>query len=305
VSHQLRKQPHWKDSLIRIWSATHGKGAWKIYGMFVLMFFNWGIEAIKWQNALRTVQPIGFLQSFKAVFAGTCIASFTPNRVGEFMGRMLFVNPGNKVLSIAPTILCSMAQMLITLATGAVGFYLYARLPVHESVNVSFGLKPAWCIPLTMISMVMMLFLGLVYFRFDPLIVRLNRWLKRNNKSYFVPDDFSFKIMLRILGLSFARYGVFIIQYYLLFSFFETPLSIIQVFTGVSVMFVLMAIVPTLTILTDIGFRWTAGIAVFQIFTADLAGILAVSLVIWLVNLIIPALIGSLLILRIKLFDSK
>ena len=51
-----------------------------------------------------------------------------------------------------------------------------------------------------------------------------------------------------------------------------------QVFTGVSVMFVLMAIVPTLTFLTDLGFRWVAGIQIFQVYTMNTAGILAVSL---------------------------
>jgi len=70
-------------------------------------------------------------------------------------------------------------------------------------------------------------------------------------------------------------------------------------------MFVLMAIVPTLTFLTDLGFRWVAGIQVFQVFTSNTAGILAVSLGIWFFNLIIPALVGSLLILRIKLFGNK
>ncbi len=79
----------------------------------------------------------------------------------------------------------------------------------------------------------------------------------------------------------------------------------LQVFMGVSVMFVVMAIVPSLTFLTDLGFRWEAGIQIFRVFTLNTAGILAVSLGIWLINLIIPALIGSLLILRIKLFSSR
>jgi len=70
-------------------------------------------------------------------------------------------------------------------------------------------------------------------------------------------------------------------------------------------MFVLMAVVPTLTFLTDLGFRWAVGIQVFQVYTLNTAGILAVSLGIWLINLIIPALVGSLLILRIKLFRSR
>ena len=124
-------------------------------------------------------------------------------------------------------------------------------------------------------------------------------------KKLSIPQNFNFPVLATILFISSIRYMVFILQYFLLFSLFGIPLTGMQVFTGVSVMFVLMAVVPTLTFLTDLGFRWAAGIQIFQVFTLNTAGILAVSLGIWLINLIIPALVGSLLILRIKLFSSR
>src|ERR1700681_351524 len=115
VTRQLQKQPHWKDSLHQMFDAAIGKHQWKLYSMFGLMLINWALETYKWQIALQPVQPIGFFRAFKAILAGTCIAAFTPNRVGEYLGRMLFVDPGNKILSVTPTILCSISQMLITL----------------------------------------------------------------------------------------------------------------------------------------------------------------------------------------------
>jgi Lysylphosphatidylglycerol synthase TM region len=302
VAQQLQKQPNWKDSIRQIWESTTGKNKWKLYSMITLMGINWALESFKWQIALRPIQSITFARAFKAILAGTCIASFTPNRVGEYFGRMLYVNPANKVLSIAPTILCSMSQMLVTLVAGSVGILLFSMLPLHSSVswiNVSFFRSS------TIITAIAALLLGLVYFRFDPLVKHLNSWLKKNNKEISIPQDFSFAMLATILLISTIRYAVFLIQYFLLFSLFGIPLMGKQVFTGVSVMFVLMALVPTLTFLTDLGFRWAAGIQIFQTFTSNTAGILAVSLGIWLINLIIPALIGSLLILRIKLFSNK
>ncbi|HET7001000.1 MAG TPA: hypothetical protein VFI33_06815, partial [Puia sp.] len=96
--------------------------------MILLMVVNWTLEATKWRIALQPIQSIPFGRAFKAILAGTCIASFTPNRVGEYLGRMLFVDPGNKVVSVAPTILCSMSQMLVTLTAGSVGLFLYYHL---------------------------------------------------------------------------------------------------------------------------------------------------------------------------------
>jgi MFS family permease len=299
---QLHKQPNWKDSIHEMFSAATGRQRWKLYCMFLLMPLNWTLETAKWRIALRPIQSIGFLRAFKAILAGTCIASFTPNRVGEYLGRMLFVDTGNKVVSVAPTILCSMSQMLVTLTAGSAGLLLYQK--------ISFAHSHGWMTPvifrisfiLTILSAVALI---LVYYRFDPLVKRVNKWLIRNNRKYSVPENYSSRALSAILFLSIMRYLVFILQYAFLFSLFGISLTVLQVFTGVSVMFVLMAVVPTLTFLTDLGFRWAVGIQVFQLYTFNTAGILAVSLGIWLINLIIPALVGSLLILRIKLFSSR
>jgi hypothetical protein len=302
VYHQLSKQPNWKNAMRQLLSAASGKQQWKLFGMIFLMVINWSLETVKWQIAIRSIQEIKFIHAFKAVLAGTCIASFTPNRVGEYLGRMLFVEKGNKISSVAPTVLCSMSQMLVTLLAGSIGLFLISYL--------SFRFKTGWLNPsffksAMIFSGIAAVVLGLVYFRFDPLVRQINVWLDKKRKNISIPENFNPGALMVIFILSILRYMVFITQYYLLFSLFGISMNGAEVFTGVSVMFVLMAIVPTLTFLTDLGFRWLAGIQIFQIFTTNTAGIIAVSLGIWFINLIIPALIGSLLILRIKLFTSN
>ena len=145
VNQQLHKQPNWKGSIHQMIVAATGKQQWKLYCMFLLMVVNWMLETTKWRIALQPIQSIRFSRAFKAILAGTCIASFTPNRVGEYLGRMLFVDPGNKVVSVAPTILCSMSQMLVTLAAGSVGLFLYNDLaPLNPGTWLSPVLfKPA------------------------------------------------------------------------------------------------------------------------------------------------------------------
>jgi hypothetical protein len=66
-----------------------------------------------------------------------------------------------------------------------------------------------------------------------------------------------------------------------------------------------MAVVPTFTFLTELGLRWEASLQIIELFSANRVGIFASSLGIWLINLVIPALIGSLLILSIKLYRNK
>jgi len=57
-------------------------------------------------------------------------------------------------------------------------------------------------------------------------------------------------------------------------------------------------------VLTELGLRWEASIQVVQLFSVNTVGIFATSFGIWLINLVIPALAGSLLILGIKLFKK-
>ena len=42
---------------------------------------------MKWQIALKPVQPIRFYEPFKAILAGTCIASSHSKQVGEYLAE--------------------------------------------------------------------------------------------------------------------------------------------------------------------------------------------------------------------------
>ncbi len=301
VSRQLQQQRDWKQSLNEILEAVRGPRQWRLYTMIALMGANWGLEAAKWRIAVRPVQIISYWRALKAVFAGTCIASFTPNRVGEYLGRILFIDPGNQIRTIAPTVVCSMAQMLITLTAGmlsiAVLYFCPPPIPVFWTGTNYLGAA-------FVIILAAALVLSLLYFRAGPIIRKVNPWIRKWKPAMSIPAEFPGKALFLILTFSTVRYLVFLLQYVMLFGLFAVDIDTLSICIGVSTMFLLMAAVPTLTFFTDLGFRWEAGIQIFRIFTVNTAGILAVSLGIWMINLIIPALIGSLLILRIKLFKE-
>ena len=70
-----------------------------------------------------------------------------------------------------------------------------------------------------------------------------------------------------------------------------------------SVMFWIMAIIPSFAI-AELGIRGTVAKTLFA-YSLNTIGILAVTFHIWFVNLFVPALTGSLLILGIKLKKEK
>ncbi|MEJ7737659.1 MAG: hypothetical protein WKF97_09555 [Chitinophagaceae bacterium] len=65
-----------------------------------------------------------------------------------------------------------------------------------------------------------------------------------------------------------------------------------------------MALVPTIA-LAEIGIRGKISLELFGLFSTNHIGIVAASAGIWGINLMLPALLGSLFILRIKIFSNN
>jgi hypothetical protein len=303
---QITRQPNWRASLDRVLQAVTGPRQWQLWLVVAMMPLNWGIEARKWQLALRSIGGIPYPDAFRAIFTGVTMASFTPNRMGEYMGRMLYVKQGHRIVSISLTIVGSMAQLIITLVVGTAGIF-YLRYAAHQP---SFHAPPRleWGLNILLfIVLILLAGLTIIYFRLSWLVRISERIpIARRYLSYIkVLENFDATILLKILFLSFGRYIVFVTQYALVFPVFGVFLGFGQVLCGMSVVFLVMAVVPTVTFLTELGLRWEASIQVLELFSANTVGIFAASFAIWLINLVIPALIGSLLILSIKLFKSR
>jgi lysylphosphatidylglycerol synthase-like protein len=306
IYRQVQQQHNWRQSLQFVKQAISGQQQWKIWLVFLLMFLNWGLEAKKWQLVIKSVQQIPFGTCFKAILTGVTIASFTPNRTGEYVGRMLYVDEGKRARSISLTILCSFAQMIITLITGSIGL-IYLKTHRNYQITLNQHFFDLWLNIFLLFTVLILLIFLLFYFRVSWLVKFFaKKWAASKFFSYVkVLEDFNATFLLRILSLSLLRYIVFIVQYYLMFSVFGVSLSVTETLVGMSVVFLIIAIVPSFTFLSELGVRWEASIQIMELFGAGTVGILAASFGIWLVNLIIPALIGSLLILGIKLFRIK
>ena len=165
IYQQLMDQKNWQASLHHALYALTGANAWKLVLTVVLMFVNWALEARKWQIVVRKVQFLSFFQSWKAVFTGTTLAFFTPNRIGEYMGRILYLGEGKRIKAISLTIVCSMGQLLVTWWAGIAGI-LY--LQTHSDRGMLHSVVPYagfWMNMLLYGTIVAAVILTLFYFR--------------------------------------------------------------------------------------------------------------------------------------------
>src|ERR1041384_5710121 len=63
----------------------------------LLMLFNWLFEAIKWRLLINAQEHISIKKALKAILAGISISIFTPNRIGEFAGRIYYLDNADKL----------------------------------------------------------------------------------------------------------------------------------------------------------------------------------------------------------------
>jgi hypothetical protein len=303
IFRQLTRQRNWREAVDIIKQSLSSDSQWKLWLVLLLMVLNWILEARKWKFCNQQFQSIPMWRAVKAVLAGIAVASFTPNRIGEYFGRILYIPEGNRGKTISLTIVGSIAQFLITIFFGGLGIlYLDWWLrnktsPDHPILYFSLNVLLAGVI-LTIVI------LSILYFRLTWLVRWIGRWDRQGWVVNYVKvvKELPLAVLIWILFISFIRYLVFIIQYGLLFSLFGVVLNVLQLFAGIAVMFLIMAVVPTFSFLTDLGIRWEASIQIMELFSANTIGIFTASFGIWAINLILPALVGSLLILRIKIF---
>lgn len=268
------------------------------------MLLNWGLEAFKWQLLLGPLERLSFTNAFKSVLAGCSITMLTPNRVGEYGGRILYVKEENRLSAIPLTILGSVSQLFITVLMGTLGLiYLKYFSPDAQLFNS----LPAYTEDILLyISTSAAVFLILIYLRVGLLVRLLKniKWLKNILAHIVLLNTFSRKQLLRILFLSFLRYMVFILQFIILLQIMQVQISFFTCFRSLTIFYLVMAVAPTIGF-TELPLRAAASLEILQIYSNNLIGIQAASLGIWIINLVIPAIIGSLLIFGIKILKDK
>lgn len=244
--------------------------------VFCLMIFNWLIEALKWKWLIQPFQSTGVSSSFRAVLMGTSTALFTPNRMGDFIGKLSVVSPKNRTRGLVAAVYSSSSQLLITLIMGLVGL-VWMTYNKHETGFAD----------LLMPFVVLIVFLGLMayYLRSMPRFLTFRLWRLWSKGP-------TTGLKTRVLVLSALRYGVFSFQFILLLSFFGAGLSTELALAKIALFYLLISAIPA-TFWGELGVKESVAVWIFSDVVFNGSLLLAVTLSLWTINLAIPAVFGS------------
>ncbi len=249
-----------------------------------LSFTNWLLEIFKWQTLVNTLQKISFKTAAKQCLSALTASLLTPNRLGDYVAKSLYFGKNKTKKIIVLNAVGHGLQLGVTMVFGILGLiYLPINYPIRLSPNIK----------------VIILILALVVLALSLKIGRI--WLKKLLDFY---KNKRSKYFLKIGILSVGRYLIFSNQYYILLLLFGLQTNYFTSMMAIFSMYLLASILPSLS-LTDWVIKGSVAVFIFGFLKVSALLVIQVSLLMWLLNFALPAIIGSFYVIKFKINPPK
>lgn len=250
-----------------------------------LSVINWVLEIWKWKVLVTHIRPITFFEAAKQSLSSHTVSLITPLKMGEYGGKVLYFPKQFRKRILLLIFIGNAAQLMATLLFGILGLVFFLK-----TYDVTFNVYKLRRIGYLIAFLIVMLFAGTKlgnsksgYYQKALLFLRKMHW----------------SIKGKTLILSFIRYLIFSHQFYLLLIIFgiETPydIAILLIFT----MYFLATLLPVFS-LFDFVIKGSIAIYLFSFVGASDVKIITISMLMWLLNFVIPALVGSYFVFSFK-----
>ena len=269
--------------------------------VILMMFLNWFLESLKWRFLISKIEKVSIKRSIRAIFSGITVSAFTPNRVGEYGGRVFCLEKADRIKGVLITVIGSMAQLVTTIVFGSIGILLLPNLmPEFDSLlsNIVFAYPIMLFLLILLNVLLVTLFLNASVFSVVLSKIKFLRKFKKYNEVF---SFYNSSELLEILLYSVGRYIVFTTQFFILLQVFDVQIGYVDAMILITTMLLVISIIPTIAI-TEIGIRGSVALFLFGLVSVNAIGILSATFVMWVINLLLPALIGTIFIFSLKFF---
>ncbi len=259
--------------------------------LFVLLLLaplNVMLESMKWRVLVSGVCEMSMKDATKSVLVGFVGGVVTPNRLGDFPMRTLYMPKDTKVAGVTVGFLGSAVQTVVMSVVGLVSLVVMIWRDYFDMPNAMQ--YSAFVLGIVVLILVLMLFLP----SFSQMV------LDKIAKSAYIVNVFKalmavkFAQFCKILLITILRYIVFSFQFYIALQLFGVELSIQQALLAIPAMYLLVTITPSI-VLTDLIVRTSYAVMIVGVFSDSVLAISMASFVVWVVNCILPLLFGTVL----------
>lgn len=252
--------------------------------LLLLSFLNRFFEILKWQNLVASFRKISLGEATAQVLGALTAGIFTPNGLGEYAGKALFYEKEKTKKIVFLNLVCNGIQMLLTVVFGIFGLlYFNAEFNIitTKTIAILFGI---------------LLVLVLASFFLKTIAIKGYSIEKLVHKINQIPKSIHRKNI--VLGL--CRYLVFSHQYYFLFLAFDVHLPYLILMSAITSIYFLASSLPSFQFL-DFAVKGSVAVYFFGLLGVNEWIVIFITTLMWLLNVVIPVVIGSYYVLNFKL----
>jgi len=287
-----------KDKITLIWQAYLSNLSWTrssyLLMATLLMFLNWTLESVKWRCLLVPIVHLTPRESLRAVLVGVTTSIFTPNRIGEYLGRVMVTPKGSRWKAAFALSFGSMVQMGLIVFAGVLALWYTL---ISGITAVPFGTLMVF--PLILSAILLML----LFFRVGPIMKMIRkRWghhLQRVMPYFEFLESFKARDLQYIFYITLLRLLVYVVQYWLLLIFFGVNVPADVAFSLILISYLIQTGLP-LPALLVLAARGEIALLVWQNMAVNELSVLSASYGLWVLNIVLPAFIGMVFILKVK-----
>jgi len=263
---------------------------WWLIVALCLVIPNWLFEALKWREVINQYSEITLYKSFISVLAGLSLGILTPARTGEYLGRLTLLEKEQRGEATLSTFVGSLAQNLVTVIIGISIYAFYHSGVFQELERYSFWIN---------ITVAAIVILGpLVYFNLSLIIKYLGRiTFTKKYVNKLQSQKVSTKGLLTVLIYAFIRYIIYCLQYLCILKFIGLQANAVTILASIPIIYLFQSLLP-LPPLSGLLARGEISILVLSVLDNNIFIILLSALILWVINLIIPALCGMIVLLN-------
>ncbi len=248
-------------------------------------FFNWFLEVFKWKELASFSKKTDFKNATIQSLASLTTSLITPNRIGEYGAKALYFKKKYRKQIVGLNLVGNFYQMLATVFFGLFGFLFF--ISKH---NVTIDYHKILKGLLLGVFLISTFFFGAKRFNY--------RGYGTEKARIFI-NKITKSLNLKIGVLSFLRYIVFSHQFYFLLLIFNIEISYINALSAIASVYFVASVIPMLS-LFDVILKSSVAVWCFSYVTSDVISVLSITTLMWILNFVLPAVIGSYFVITFK-----
>lgn len=249
-----------------------------------LSFLNRFFEILKWQNLVGSFRKISLFAATQQVLGALTAGIFTPNGLGEYAGKALFYEKPLAKKIVFLNLVCNGVQMILTVVFGVLGLLYF---------NAQFNIISTSTVAVIAAAVLAVL---VAFFFLRSFSIRGYSVEKLLHKTNQIPKA----IHNKNLALGICRYLVFSHQYYFLFLAFDVDLPYLTLLSAITSIYFLASSLPTFQFL-DFAVKGSVAVYFFGLLGVNEWIVVFITTLMWLLNVVIPVIIGSYFVLNFKM----